>query len=137
MARLNGILETALDVDDLGATVDFYHGKLGLEVIDRSERLCALSVADRDVLLSFQREVAAKAVELPGGVIPAHGSRGSIHFAFAIDQSELTAWEELLTSKGIAVESRVRWDRGGTSLYFRDPDGHLVEIATPGIWSIY
>ncbi len=26
---------------------------------------------------------------------------------------------------------------GGTSLYFRDPDGHLLELVTPGIWSIY
>jgi len=31
----------------------------------------------------------------------------------------------------------VKWPRGGTSLYFRDPAGHLVELATPGLWSTY
>jgi hypothetical protein len=27
--------------------------------------------------------------------------------------------------------------RGGEALYFRDPDGHLLEVVTPGIWNIY
>jgi len=27
--------------------------------------------------------------------------------------------------------------RGGHSIYFRDPDGHLLELATPGLWAIY
>src|SRR6266702_2021059 len=27
--------------------------------------------------------------------------------------------------------------RGGSSIYFRDPDNHSVELATPGLWSIY
>jgi len=31
----------------------------------------------------------------------------------------------------------VKWSRGGESLYFRDPDDHLVELATPGIWATY
>ena len=35
---------------------------------------------------------------------------------------------------GIAVEGRTTWSRGGISIYFRDPDGHLVELATPGLW---
>jgi catechol 2,3-dioxygenase-like lactoylglutathione lyase family enzyme len=35
---------------------------------------------------------------------------------------------------GIAIESRITWARGGTSLYFRDPDGHSLEVATPGLW---
>ncbi|MFN0129142.1 MAG: hypothetical protein ACKV19_20930 [Verrucomicrobiales bacterium] len=34
----------------------------------------------------------------------------------------------------IPVESRIRWPGGATSLYFRDPDGHAVELATPGLW---
>jgi catechol-2,3-dioxygenase len=137
MPRLTGVIETALDVQDLAAAADFYHGVLGLEIIQRSERLCAFSVAGRDVLILFQREIAAQAVDFPGGRIPPHGSSGSIHFAFSLDSSELPKWEQLLAAKGVPVEGRVKWERGGASIYFRDPDGHLVELATPGTWSIY
>lgn len=137
MPRLTGILETALDVQDLTASVNFYHGLLGLEILDQSERFCALSVAGRDVLLLFQREPSPQPVDLPGGRIPAHGSSGQIHFAFSVTESELPGWEQFLKAKGVELESRVRWERGGTSIYFRDPDGHLGELATPGVWSIY
>jgi catechol 2,3-dioxygenase-like lactoylglutathione lyase family enzyme len=135
--RLTGIVETALDVRDIGAAIAFYSGLLGLEIIDRNERFCALSVAGHDILLLFQREASPQAVEVPGGRIPPHGSSGFIHFAFSLEHGELDIWERFLTAKGVAVESRVNWSRGGTSLYFRDPDGHLVELATPGVWSIY
>ena len=43
---------------------------------------------------------------------------------------ELAAVDRLID----AVESRIGWLRGGTSLYFRDPDGHSLEVATPGLW---
>jgi catechol 2,3-dioxygenase-like lactoylglutathione lyase family enzyme len=45
--------------------------------------------------------------------------------------------EQRLATKGVAIEGRTRWSRGGQSLYFRDPDGHLLELATPGLWAIY
>lgn len=137
MPKVTGILETALDVDDVARSVDFYHRILGFEIIEHSERLCAFSVAGRDVLILFQREEAAQAVEIAGGKIPPHGSTGPIHFAFSVDRSELPEWERLLAANGIPVESRVQWERGGTSIYFRDRDQHLLELATPGIWSIY
>jgi catechol 2,3-dioxygenase-like lactoylglutathione lyase family enzyme len=37
----------------------------------------------------------------------------------------------------VAIESRMEWPRGGKSIYFRDPDGHLLEVLTPGVWAIY
>ena len=137
MPAVTGILETGLDVDDLAVSADFYHRVLGLEIMDRTERLCAFAIAGRDVLLLFQREEVAKPVDIPGGRIPPHGSRGAIHFAFSVERTELPKWEQLLAANGIAVEGRVNWDRGGTSIYFRDPDNHLVELATPGLWAIY
>jgi catechol 2,3-dioxygenase-like lactoylglutathione lyase family enzyme len=137
MPKVTGIVETGLDVDDLAVAADFYHRILGFEIIERLERLCAFSIAGRDVLILFQREEATKPLELAGGTIPPHGSTGPIHFAFAVDPSELPHWEKLLAANGIAIEGRMKWERGGTSIYFRDPDQHLLELATPGIWSIY
>jgi catechol 2,3-dioxygenase-like lactoylglutathione lyase family enzyme len=137
MPRLNGIIETAIHVRDLTASADFYQQVLGLELIQSSERLCVLSVAGRHLLLLFLQDGSTEPVETAGGTIPPHDGSGALHFAFAIDRSELAPWEQRLREKGVALESRVHWELGGTSLYFRDPDGHLVELATPGIWPIY
>ena len=40
-------------------------------------------------------------------------------------------------NNGVEIESEVSWDGGGTSLYVRDPVGHSVELATPGVWENY
>ena len=42
-----------------------------------------------------------------------------------------------LTEANVAIEGRTKWPRGGESIYFRDPDGHLLELATPGLWPGY
>jgi catechol 2,3-dioxygenase-like lactoylglutathione lyase family enzyme len=70
-------------------------------------------------------------------MIPGHTGSGPSHIAFAIDRSAVMAWQERLAELGVEIESRVRWERGGESLYFRDPDGHSVELATPGTWPCY
>jgi catechol 2,3-dioxygenase-like lactoylglutathione lyase family enzyme len=57
--------------------------------------------------------------------------------AFAVPAPDLDAWEAWLGQHGVAIEERRTWERGGRSLYFRDPDQHLIELATPGTWSIY
>jgi catechol 2,3-dioxygenase-like lactoylglutathione lyase family enzyme len=76
-------------------------------------------------------------VELPGGIVPAHHAGGPGHLAFAIDSGDVAVWEARLAELGVAIESRVRWERGGFSLYFRDPDNRSVELATPGVWESY
>ena len=42
-----------------------------------------------------------------------------------------------LKAEDIAIEGRTKWPPGGESIYFRDPDGHLLELATPGLWPGY
>lgn len=70
-------------------------------------------------------------------IVSPHDGDGELHVAFAIAASELPSWKAWLAENGIAVEESRGWELGGHSLYFRDPDGHLVEVATPGVWSNY
>jgi catechol 2,3-dioxygenase-like lactoylglutathione lyase family enzyme len=138
MPSLNGVLETSLYVDDLDRASRFYEDLFGLSrVIEGDARLRAYSVAGRSVLLLFKRGASNCVTQLPFGKMGPHDGSGSLHLAFSISIEDLSGWEKVLADRGIAVESRVQWPRGGTSLYFRDPDNHLVELATPGVWTIY
>src|SRR5262245_27284285 len=137
MPKLDGILETAIHTEDMPRSRAFYEGVLGLAPIYNDDRLNAYAVSGRDVLLVFRRGVAAKTVTLPSGTIPGHAVDGTLHVAFAIPKDELDRWEARLAECGIVVEGRNNWERGGRSIYFRDPDGHLLELATPGLWSVY
>ena len=134
---LDRILETALDVDDLPAARRFYVDVLGGTVMLDTERLVALSINSQSVLLLFQRGSTTTPFETPGGVVPPHGTYGAQHVAFAISAEALNAWRAHLVHMGVAIESEVRWERGGVSLYLRDPDGHNVELVTPGLWPVY
>jgi catechol 2,3-dioxygenase-like lactoylglutathione lyase family enzyme len=134
--RVRRVLETALDCDDLPTSAAFYLTLLDVTPMVQNERLVAIDAGEGTVLLLFQKG-AASSLTLPGGLVPAHESGGAGHFAFAIDAVDLPSWEARLAGLGIAIESRVTWERGGTSLYFRDPDRRLVELATPGLWPSY
>jgi len=134
--RVRRILETALDCDDLPRTAAFYTRLLDVAPMLDSDRLVAIDAGEGTVLLLFQRGAAGD-LETPGGMIPGHDSGGPGHLAFAIDAQALAEWESRLGALGIPIESRVTWERGGVSLYFRDPDNRSVEIVTPGIWPCY
>jgi catechol 2,3-dioxygenase-like lactoylglutathione lyase family enzyme len=131
------VLETSLYCDDLARTSRFYREVLGLRVHFGDDRLVALDAAGATVLLLFARGASMAGVPVAGGAIPGHDGRGPAHVAFAVDAAELDAWESRLADAGVAIESRVRWDRGGRSIYFRDPEGHSVELVTPGVWPSY
>jgi catechol 2,3-dioxygenase-like lactoylglutathione lyase family enzyme len=135
--KVRRILETALDCDDLPRTAAFYVKLLDRTPMLDSDRLVAIDAGEGTVLLLFQRGLSSQPVETAGGLVPAHDAGGPGHLAFAIDAAELAAWESRLGDLGIAIESRVRWERGGVSVYFRDPDNRSVEIVTPGIWPSY
>jgi catechol 2,3-dioxygenase-like lactoylglutathione lyase family enzyme len=135
--RIRRIVETALDCDDLARSAAFYTTLLDATPMVTAERLVAIDAGECTVLLLFQRGASAEPVQLPGGVVPPHDAGGPGHLAFAIDKTDIAAWEARLAELGIPVESRVTWERGGFSIYFRDPDNRSVELASPGIWPSY
>jgi catechol 2,3-dioxygenase-like lactoylglutathione lyase family enzyme len=123
--------------DDLARTLAFYRDVLGSEPMLSGDRLAAFDAGEGTVLLLFQRGASDGAFDTPGGLVPGHSSSGPAHVAFAIDKSEVRAWLDRLEELHIPIESRVDWPRGGHSIYFRDPDGRSVELATPGTWANY
>ena len=145
MSSVSRLLETALYVENLERSARFYQQVLGLGAIDGtaaeketwSRALCPLGLPGGQVLLLFRKGATTATAVLPGGTIPPHDGAGRLHLAFAISAAELGEWRERLRSHGVPIEGEMNWPRGGTSLYFRDPDGHLVELATPGLWSVY
>jgi catechol 2,3-dioxygenase-like lactoylglutathione lyase family enzyme len=137
MLRARRVLETAVYCDELGRTAEFYRQLLQLEPMLETERVIAFDAGEGTVLLLFQRGQSSHALEAPGGTVPGHESHGPAHLAFAIDTADVGEWIERLGNLGIQIESRVNWSRGGQSIYFRDPDGRSVELATPGTWPSY
>ena len=65
---------------------------------------------------------------MPEGVV---GIGSTHHFALRVDSAEeLQAWRDYLRERGVDCTDVL--DRGAFhSIYLRDPDGHVVEIATP------
>jgi catechol 2,3-dioxygenase-like lactoylglutathione lyase family enzyme len=131
------VLETALYCDALERTARFYREVLGFKTHFEDARLVALDAGGGTVLLLFRRGGSTSATPIPGGTIPPHDGAGPSHVALAVAASDFEAWEAKLDAAGVAIEGRVSWERGGRSLYFRDPDGHSVELATPGTWATY
>lgn len=129
--KSDGLLESSLYVQDVAASARFYARIFGFRIISDFEgRGCAMQAGERQVLLLFKK----------GGslhISSPHDGDGELHIAFAIPASELARWEAWLGENGIAIEEKRTWDLGGCSIYFRDPDRHLLEIASPGVWSIY
>lgn len=58
-----------------------------------------------------------------------------LHYALAVEKREdVFAWEAYLEKNNVHIHSTMEWDRGGRSVYFYDPDGHVGEIVSRGIW---
>lgn len=132
---LRGILETAIYVDDLSRAAAFYRETIALPAMLETDRLVAFDAGQGGVLLVFARGVSREDMSGERGTVPGHDGSGPLHLAFAIAADDYARWRDHLTSAGVTIRSEVTWPRGGRSLYIDDPDGHVVEFATPGLWA--
>jgi len=137
MPALSGLLETALYVADMERSARFFEDVLGLKAMLRSERLTAFDAGSGGVLLVFKRGASFEDMESDGGIVPGHDGAGPLHMAFAIPAISYGDWLTHFEKLGIKLRSEMRWSGGGRSIYFEDPDGHVLELATPGIWPNY
>lgn len=134
---LDGVLETCLYVSDMERSRAFYERVFGLEPMVAQERITAFDAGPRSVLILFLRGGTLNPVPVGESFIPPHDGSGPQHFAFAIPKGSEADWRDHLAAQGVALESEIAWGQGGHSFYFRDPDGLLIELATPGLWRNY
>jgi catechol 2,3-dioxygenase-like lactoylglutathione lyase family enzyme len=130
---IDGLLETALYVGDMARSAAFFRDVLGLKPMLETERLIAFDAGRQGVLLVFARGRSIEDMPSERGVVPGHDGRGPLHMAFAIPEAEYEPWKAHLAKAGVKLRGEMRWPRGGRSLYFEDPDGHVLEFATPGL----
>ena len=127
-------METAVYVDDMDLAHQFYGGIIGLDRIFKGDVLFTYDAGQKSALLVFKRDNRAADLDTPGGVIPGHNSVGPAHFAFRIDMDSYESWKQHMAESGVEILSEVTWPAGGLSFYFNDPDGNVLEMATPGNW---
>ena len=138
--KLNGLVETALFIEDLPRASAFYERVLGLEKIKTSDTGAVLRVDDQRYLLIVLRTAAHTPNKtmsgdvLPPCALPQHDGRGPGHIAFGVSPDAVDLWRARLAKHGVKILSEVTRERGARSLYFRDPDGYMIELATAGIW---
>ena len=68
------------------------------------------------------------------GVIPGHDGAGPLHMALDTPADPYDAWHHHLEAADVLIQSEMEWPTGGRSICFEDPDGHVLEVATPGPW---
>lgn len=137
MPALSGLLESALYVADMERSVRFFEDVLELKAMLRGERLTAFDAGGGGVLLVFKRGASLADMENAAGVVPGHDGAGPLHMAFAIPEASYDEWLIHLRKSRTKLRGEMRWPNGGRSIYFEDPDKHVLELATPGIWPNY
>lgn len=128
----HGILEAALYVADLTRSEQFYARVFNLRKLGSDPSRHVFFQCGNAVLLLFR----AEATRQSDGRIPAHGAKGPGHLAFEIFLEEISSWREHLQKCGVAIEKEIDWPEGGHSIYFRDPDGNSLELATRNVWPL-
>ncbi|KAI3317182.1 Glyoxalase/Bleomycin resistance protein/Dihydroxybiphenyl dioxygenase [Xylariaceae sp. AK1471] len=157
--KLTHVLETCLYVRSKSESESFYQDILGLVPSIQSQRISVYPL-DNTTLILFQLGLTLDDIhpeDHPEFTVPAHGPTQLIidsiqsgseqnggqqrlqqHFCLAVpSRQDAERWEEYLNAKDVKILGLIDWERGGRSVYFADPDGHIGEIGSRGIWTHY
>lgn len=129
MNEIVKIKETCLYIKDLNEAKDFYHGKLGLDIIHHEPGKHIFFRAGSSVLLCFNPD-DSKTKSSP----PPHYAEGNQHFAFEVAQKDYDTVKARVASLGIKIIDQLVWKGGQESFYFNDPEGNVLEFVPIGVW---
>jgi glyoxalase family protein len=130
---IKGLHHISLISSDAQRTIDFYTNILGLRMVKKT-----VNFDDPGAYhLYFGNESGSPGsvvtfFEYPSSTRGGPGIGGTHHFALQTENYDsLLMWKRWLTDKGLQIDGPL--DRHYfTSLYFKDPDGVILEIATRG-----
>jgi catechol 2,3-dioxygenase-like lactoylglutathione lyase family enzyme len=117
-----GIRHIALRVRDLSRALEFYTGVLGMKVEWHPD-------PKNVYLTSGADNLALHEVDLPESSGLSAGP-GLDHFGFLVSSpDEVDHWARSLQDHGIVLVQQPKTHRDGArSIYFRDPDGNLIQL---------
>ena len=121
MFKVEGIDHVGLAVRDVQKSVDWYQELFGLERLFQDiwgNFPGVVGIGDTSIAFFPKNDPD---VPLPDG-LPIH------HLAFRVDRVNFDAAQEMLREKGIEFE--IQDHNIVLSIYFYDPDGHLIELMT-------
>jgi catechol-2,3-dioxygenase len=131
------LVETSIYVSDLERSESFYTRVLGLEVFTRDIPRDVFLKTGRSMFLIFNPAYLRKEKEREGdAAIPQVYEVGKTHIAFEIDRNDFEGWKDLLSKNGVTIEHEKTWENEQRSIYFRDPDGNVVELVESGNWPV-
>jgi glyoxylase I family protein len=131
--RIAGLHHITLLCASLEASTAFYRNVLGMRMVKQTVN--EDDQAARHLFFGDEEGHPGTLVtcleypQLEAGTV---GVGSTHHFALSVEsEEELHAWRDYLASQG--VSSTEVMDRSFfKSIYIRDPDGHIVELATTG-----
>ncbi len=117
---IRGINHVTFSVSDLDASAAFYESVFGSAPMLRTERVAYFEVGGLWLALNLQT-----------GVPCSETTQSYTHVAFTLDVGDFERMARHLEHLGVPLRpSREREQGEGQSLYFADPDGHLLEFHT-------
>jgi glyoxylase I family protein len=133
--RIAGLHHVTVICRDVERSVGFYRNLLGMRLVTQTSN--ADDQGARHLYFGDEEGRPGTLVtcleypQLDEGKV---GVGSTHHFALAVgSEEELEAWRGYLASKGVPC-TEVLDRQLYRSIYLRDPDGHIVELAAGGDW---
>ena len=117
---IRGINHITFSVSDLSESIAFYQIVFEAKLLLKSENMAYFDVGGLWLALNVQANIPRQEIK-----------QSYTHLAFTVDASNMEEMEKRLKRIGVKLlPGRAREDGEGRSLYFHDPDGHLLEFHT-------